>query len=128
MSPRHVNKRLLSLVHVWRGVAGARARLLDPDYDDDATLLHTEAFRAALEAEGVGWPAIRRQTRSIMSRAMLSILPTLRRDWFDHTTPRARERLFALWRFDFLVDATGRAWLLELEIVPSTGRSVSWHR
>jgi len=33
----------------------------------------------------------------------------------------ARRSLFSHWRFDFLLDASGKAWLLEAEIVPSTG-------
>jgi hypothetical protein len=46
----------------------------------------------------------------------------MRRRFFESTRAATRSRLFVLWRFDFLIDEALKAWLLEVEIVPSTGQ------
>lgn len=82
----------------------------------------TDRLLDYLEAHGISWAPIERQMRRIILTSFTSsselFVSDLRKSVKNDDL---RKELFSHWRFDFLLDATGGAWLLEAEIVPSAG-------
>ena len=81
----------------------------------------TDRFLAYLAARDVPWAPIERQLRRIILTTFVAAADDFVGDLRGRVPPKFRARLFSHWRFDFLLDASGGAWLLEAEIVPSTG-------
>lgn len=111
------------LRHLTNGLLNQR---LNPEYDDRAHVWESARLLPHLEALGVPWAPIEAQVRAAIATAMISVARGLRAALTDAAagSPAARGgALFAHWRFDFLLDDADppRAWLLECEIVPSTG-------
>ena len=115
------------LAHLSNGLLNRR---LNPDeapecegcaYNATEQVWTTDRFLTYLEERNIPWEPIERQLRRIILTTFTAATEDFIYDVRTAVPPEFRARLFSHWRFDFLLDASGGAWLLEAEIVPSTG-------
>ena len=104
------------LAHLTNGLVNQR--LAGAAFDAAERVWTTDRLLKHFEKAGVAWNKIEDQIREAATMVFLASREPL-------LASRARARtdgqLFCHWRLDFLLDADARAWLLEVEIVPSTG-------
>jgi len=116
------------LRHLSNGLLNRR---LNPDefpecdgceYNATEQVWTTDRFLDYLAKDGLEWGPIERQVRRIILTSFSAAMKKFVQD-FRNEVPsgKIREEIFSHWRFDFLLDATGKVWLLETEIVPSAG-------
>ena len=107
------------LSHLTNGLLNQR---LDGDnYDANERVWTTDRLIAHLEKRGIPWRFVEDQIRAIAG----TVLKAARNPMLEANANAGAEkrgaRLFSHWRLDFLLDDDGTTWLLEAEIVPSTG-------
>lgn len=104
------------LSHLTNGLLNQR--LAGEDYDASERVWTTDRLLAHLAKRGIDWKSIENQFREIAAVVLTASRQSLIEAYASAESPA---KLFSHWRLDFLLDEDGRAWLLEVEIVPSTG-------
>ena len=104
------------LAHLTNGLVNQR--LAGDAFDAAERVWTTDRLLKHLEQAGVAWSAIEDQIREAATMVFLASREPLLE---SRSKARTEGHLFCHWRLDFLLDADARAWLLEVEIVPSTG-------
>ena len=104
------------LTHLTNGLLNQR--LAGDDFDAAERVWTTDRLLDHVRRSGHSWPRIEDQVREIATMVFVAA----RDDMLDASGEAgAAAKLFSHWRLDFLLDEDARAWLLEVEIVPSTG-------
>jgi len=106
------------LSHLTNGLLNQR---LNKDYDALDHVWKGDQLRDALKREGVDYEAvIHPQIREIVATTMAATITKMKAETnavFEGKSKGA----FAYWRHDFLLDESLKVWLLEVDVVPSTG-------
>lgn len=107
------------LAHLTNGLLNQR--LAADDYNAAERVWTTDRLLAHIERRGLSWRYIEDQFREIAALVLIAVRQTMLDAVAKAGSEAKGTRLFSHWRLDFLLDEDGRAWLLEVEIVPSTG-------
>jgi len=92
------------------------------EYNATEQVWTTDRFLDYLARDGLEWGPIERQLRRIILTSFSAAMEKFVKDVRNEVpNGKMREEIFSHWRFDFLLGATGKVWLLETEIVPSAG-------
>jgi hypothetical protein len=92
------------------------------EYNATEQVWTTDRFLEYLANDSLEWGPIERQVRRIILTSFSASMEKFVTDVHNEVpNGKIRQGIFSHWRFDFLLDATGKVWLLETEIVPSAG-------
>lgn len=107
------------LAHLTNGLLNQR--LAAENYNAAERVWTTDRLLTHIERSGLSWRYIEDQFREIAALVLIAVRQTMLEAVTKSGSEAKGTRLFSHWRLDFLLDEDGRAWLLEVEIVPSTG-------
>ena len=106
------------LAHLTNGLLN---QALNPKFDAEKHVWKGDQFRKALAESGVDYyKDIHPQVREIVATSMAATLPRMQMETNEVFLSNSRGA-FGYWRHDFLLDESLKIWLLEVEVVPSTG-------